>query len=74
MHHCKLIKVLTRYKIGHFGDVIPNQSLDVLLKKLNLAQRKQTTHQEQTGWAKTENKILKLNKHTKPKPKTNTQL
>jgi len=28
--------------MGHFGDVLPSQSLDVVLKKLNLTQQKQT--------------------------------
>jgi len=41
------VKVLrpTRHKIGHFGDVLPSQSLGVVLKKLNLTQQKQTTKQ-----------------------------
>jgi len=32
------VKVLhpTRHKIGHFGDVLPSQSLGTVLKKLNL--------------------------------------
>jgi len=37
----RLIKVLhlTRRKIGHFGDVLPNQSLGIVPKKLNLIQQ-----------------------------------
>jgi len=30
----------TRHKIGHFGDVLPKQSLVTVLKKLNLTQHK----------------------------------
>jgi len=33
----------TSHKIGHFIDVLPSQSLDLVLKKLNLRQQKQTT-------------------------------
>ena len=36
----------TRHKIGHFGDVLPSQSLGIVLKKLNLTQQKQTTQQQ----------------------------
>jgi len=38
------VKVLlpTRHKIGHFGDVLPSQSLGIVLKKLNLTQQKHT--------------------------------
>jgi len=34
------VKVLrrTRHKIGHFGDVLPSQSVIIVLKKLNLTQ------------------------------------
>jgi len=35
----------TRHEVGHFGDLL-SQSLDVLLKKLNLTQQKQTTHEQ----------------------------
>jgi len=35
-------------KIGCFGNVIPSQSLDQVLKKLNLTQQNQTI-QEQNG-------------------------
>jgi len=36
------VKVLrcTRHKICHFGDVIPRQSLGLVLKKLNVMQQK----------------------------------
>jgi len=37
---------LTRYKIGHFGDVPPSQSLGLVLKKLNLTQQKQSTQEQ----------------------------
>jgi len=42
------VKVLrpTRYKVRHFGDVLPSQSLGVVLKKLNLTQQKQTAHEQ----------------------------
>jgi len=38
------LKVLrpTRHKIGHFGDVLPSQSLVVVPKKLNPTQQKHT--------------------------------
>ena len=44
------VKVLrpTQHKTGHFGDVLPSQSLGLVLEKLNLTQQKQTT-QEQNG-------------------------
>jgi len=29
-------------KIGHLGDVLPSQSLGIVLKKLNLTQQKHT--------------------------------
>jgi len=50
------------YKIGHFGDVLPSQSLGLVLKKLNLTQQKQTTR-EQNG-----------KKTQKNKPKSNLNL
>jgi len=31
---------LTRHKIGHFGDVLPSQSLGAVLKKVSLKQQK----------------------------------
>jgi len=36
------VKVLrpTRHKTGHSGDVLPSQSLDLVLKKLNLTQQR----------------------------------
>jgi len=39
------MKVLrpTRHKIGNFGDVLPIQSVGIVVKKLNLAKQKQTT-------------------------------
>ena len=42
------VKVLrpTRHKTGLFGDVLPSQSLGVILKKLNLTQQKQTTQEQ----------------------------
>ena len=42
------VKVLhpTQQKIGHFGDVLPSQSLGIVLKKLNLTQQKQTTQEQ----------------------------
>jgi len=52
-HHDRMtdrIKILrpTRHKIGQFGDVLPSQSLGLVLKKLNLTLEKQTI-QEQNG-------------------------
>jgi len=60
----------TRHKIGHFGDVLPSQSVGVVLKKLNLTQLKQTT-QEQNSLSLTRktHKMLNLNKCTNTKPK-----
>jgi len=36
----------TRHKIGHFGDVLPSQSIDLVLKKLNQTQQKQTVQEQ----------------------------
>jgi len=36
----------TWYKIGNFGDVLPSQSLGIVLKKLNLTQQKQTMQEQ----------------------------
>jgi len=38
------VKVLrpSPHKIGHFENVLPGQSLDIVLKKLNLMQQKHT--------------------------------
>ena len=38
------VKVLhpSRDKTGHFGNVLPSQSLGIVLKKLNLTQQKHT--------------------------------
>jgi len=41
---------LTQHKIGHFGDVLPSQSLGTVLKNLNQTQQKQTI-QELEMWA-----------------------
>jgi len=43
-------------KIGHFGEVLPSQSLGIVLKKLNLTQQKQTKQHK--------------NKESKPNQKT----
>ena len=42
--HKAWVKVLrpTQHKIGNFGDVLPSQSLGIVLKKLNLTRQKQT--------------------------------
>jgi len=42
------VKVLgpTQREIGHFGDILPSQSLGIVLKKLNLTQKKQTTQEQ----------------------------
>jgi len=44
------VKVLRpiKHRVGYFRDVLPSQSPDLVLKKLNLTQQKQTT-QEQNG-------------------------
>ena len=46
----ELIKVLCPiwHKTGHFGEILPSQSVGIALNKLYLAQRKQTTP-EQNG-------------------------
>ena len=36
----------TWHKIVHFGDVLPSQSLGLVLKKLNLTQQKQTSQEQ----------------------------
>jgi len=47
------VKVLcpTQHKIGHSGDVLPSQSLGLVLKKLNLTQQKHTTQKQTRMWA-----------------------
>ena len=59
MYSTEWLEVLcpTRHKIGHFGDVLPSQSLGVVLKKLNLTQQKQIT-QEQNSLRKNKNAQL----------------
>jgi len=59
MYSTERLEVLcpTRHKIGHFGDVLPSQSLGVILKKLNLTQQKQIT-QEQNSLRKNKNAQL----------------
>jgi len=60
----------TRHKTGHFGDVLPSQSLGIVLKKLNLTQQKQTTEEQNSlSWTGKTHKMLYLNKCTKTKPK-----
>jgi len=49
---------------GHFGDILPSQSLGVLLKKLNVTQQKQTTRTKN----KTQNAKPKQIQKNKPKP------
>ena len=56
----------TQHKIGHFGDVLPNQSLGVVLKKLNLTQRQKTI----TRTKRKTHKMVHLNERRKTKPKT----
>jgi len=36
----------TQHKEGHFGDILPSQSLGLALKKSNLTQQKQTTQEQ----------------------------
>jgi len=45
------VKVLrpTQYKKGHFGDVLPSQTLGTVLKKLNLTQQGNTHNTRQNG-------------------------
>jgi len=52
------VKVLrpTRRKIGHFWDVLPSQSLGLVLKKLNLLHNKSKQHK----MAKTQKAHLSL--------------
>jgi len=45
IHSVKVLRP-TQHKIGHFGDVLPSQSLGVVLKKLNLTQQKQITQEQ----------------------------
>jgi len=51
----------TRHKIGNFGDVLPSQSLCIVVKKLNLMQQKQTT--QETNWSKLNQKNIQNAKH-----------
>jgi len=43
---CVKILHVTQHKIGHFEDVLPSQSLGLLLKKINVRQQKQTTQEQ----------------------------
>jgi len=52
----------TPHKIGHFGDVLPSQSLGVVLKKLNITQQKQMTQEQNTL-----SKSRKTQENAKPK-------
>ena len=55
----------SRYKIGHFGDVLPSQSLALVLKKLNLTQH--NTNNTRTKQCKLNQKNTQ-NAEPKPKP------
>jgi len=71
-----LIKVLRpiRHKKGHFGDVLPSQSLSTEETKQH---NKSKRHQNKIVLAETEKKHNakpKQTHKTKPKPKTSTQL
>jgi len=48
-----------QHKTGHVGDILPSQSLGLVLKKLNLTQQKQTT-QEHNGKKNTQKANLNL--------------
>jgi len=66
------VKVLhtTQHKTGHFRDVLPSQSLGIVLKKLNLTQQKQTTEEQNSlSWTRKTHKMLYPNECTKTKPK-----
>jgi len=56
-HQIDRVQVLrpTRHKIGHLGDIILSESLGVVLKKLNLTQRKQTTQEQKSVKLKQKN-------------------
>jgi len=43
---CVKILHVTQHKIGYFEDVLPSQSLGLLLKKINVRQQKQTTQEQ----------------------------
>jgi len=62
-------------KIGHFGDVLSRQLLGIVLKKLNIAERKKTSYNTRKKASKTKqektHKMLNLNKRTKNKLKPN---
>jgi len=68
----RLIEVLclTWHKIGHFGDVVPSQSLHVVQKKKqNVIQQKQTTQKQKESKLNQKKTHKMLNK-----TKTNTHL
>jgi len=53
-------------KMGHLGDVLPNQSLGLVLTKQNLTQKANNTRKSSLRW---KTQMLRLNKWTKTKPK-----
>ena len=63
----------TRHKISHFGDVLPSQSLDVVLKKNKSNTRKAKKHENEIVQAKTDKiqnaKPEQICTNTKPKHK-----
>jgi len=66
----------TWYKMGHFGEVLPSQSLGIVQKKLNLTQQKTIdtrTKQSKLNQKKAHN-MLNLNECTKTKPKPKSTL
>ena len=46
MKLCRFYVQSDTKKIRYFGDVLPSQSLGLVLRKLNLAQQKQTTQEQ----------------------------
>jgi len=68
IHRLKVLRS-TGHKITHFGDVLPSQSLGIILKKLNPTLQKQKQQKYKIVKAKLEKKqkMVNLNKHIKTK-------
>jgi len=66
------VKVLgpIQHKIGHFGDILPSQSLGIVLNKLNLTQKSNNTRTKQSklNQKNTQNATPKQTHKNKSKP------
>jgi len=61
-HTARLTEHPTRHNIGHFGDVLPSQSLGFVVKKLNATQTNQTKQTKTDSSSRKITQILNLNR------------